>query len=117
MKLFTLLTVSVFTALALAPVHAEDNNSLRIHVPFAFVVAGKALPPGDYTLQENNESGLVMVRGRGETGSVVLLTRSADAKTSDEPGVRFVSIDGQRYLDQIELSDGTARAILPRLAK
>jgi hypothetical protein len=115
MRFLNLVTVSVFIALALASVHAEDKNSLRIHVPFPFVAAGKALPPGDYILQASGESGMVIVHGAA--GSVALLTRSTEPKQADEPGVRFVSIDGQNYLDQIELTDGTARATLSHFSK
>lgn len=117
MKLLNLVTLSVFTALVLAPVHAEDNSSIRIHVRFPFVAAGKALPPGDYVLQEISESGLMMIHGHSEADSVALLTRSADAKPKDEPGARFISIGGQKYLDQVELTDGTTRATLSRLPK
>src|SRR5258708_15701191 len=117
MKLFKLLALSVFTALALAPVHAESNSSIRINVPFPFIAGGKALPAGEYIVQKTSDSGLLVVYGRGEDHSVALMTRSAEARPTDEPGARFTSIDGQKYLDQIELTDGTARAILPRLSK
>ena len=117
MKLLNLVTPGVFIALALAPAHAEDNNGIRIHVPFSFIAAGKAMPAGDYVVQEVNDSGLLMVHGRGESNSVALLTRSADAKAKDLPGAKFISIDGQKYLDQVELTDGTARAALSHLPK
>jgi hypothetical protein len=117
MKRLKSVTLCVFTALVLAPVHAEDNNRIRIHVPFPFFAAGKALPAGDYVLQENSESGVVMVHGRGQAGSVALLTRSVDSKAADEPGAKFVTIDGQKHLDQIDMNDGTARAPLSRTSK
>ena len=117
MKLLKLVTLSVFTALVLAPVHAENNSTIRIHVPFPFIAGSKALPAGKYIVQQTSDSGLVMVYGRGEAHSVALMTRLADARPTDEPGARFTSIDGQKYLDQIELTDGTARAVLPRLSK
>jgi hypothetical protein len=117
MKLLKLVTLSVFTALVLASVHAENNRTIRIHVPFPFIAGSKALPAGEYIVQQTSDSGLVMVYGRGEAHSAALMTRLADAKPTDEPGARFTSIDGQKYLDQIELADGTARAVLPRLPK
>ncbi len=117
MKLLKLVTLSVFTALVVAPVHAQNNSSIRIHVPFAFVAGGKALPAGDYILQQTSDSGVIVVMGTGEAHSVALFTRSADTKNTDEPGARFTSIDGQKYLAQIELNDGTARAVLSGLAK
>ena len=117
MKRLKSVTLSVFIALALAPVHAEENNRMRIHVPFAFFAAGKALPPGDYILEETSESGVVMIHGRGQGGSVALLTRSVDSKPADEPGAKFVTIDGQKYLNQIDLINGTARATLSHASK
>ena len=112
MKLFTLVTASVLIALAFAPVHAATNSGVRVNVPFAFVAGGRELPAGEYIIEQGTDSGLMMIHGRGAGHSTAFLTMTAATKTNDEPGVKFISVRGQKRLDRVELNDGTVRAVL-----
>ena len=107
MKSLKLFTLSVFFALATAPMHAE-LNVLRIHAPFAFVVAGKELPAGDYLIEQTSETGVLLIRGQG--GSMMVLTTSGEPARRD-PGALFTTAGGEKYLKQVQLLGGPARVL------
>jgi hypothetical protein len=112
-----LLTAGVLFVLALAPMRAQNNGFLRVQVPFSFVAAGKELPAGEYTIQQTSESGIVIIHGAGEGRTVVSPTMFVWASGSEEPGAKFTTVAGQKYLDRIEMPDGSVRALMPHLGK
>jgi hypothetical protein len=71
------------------------TDSMRVHVPFAFVVAGQQFAAGDYTVQQT-DSGIVWVRGGGKAA----LTLSFPAATvpGRAPGLRFAKSEEKAYL-------------------
>lgn len=117
MKLSKLLTLSVFTALALAPVRAQNNGWVRVQVPFSFVAGGRTLPPGTYTIEQTSGSGLVMVHRLGDGNAAAVMTIPVVAGPETDPGARFVTVAGQKYLDRVELTDGSVHAVIARSAK
>ena len=117
MKMSKLLTAGVLFVLAVAPMRAQSNGFLRVQVPFSFVAAGKELPAGVYTIQQNSESGIMIIHGVGEGRTVALPTMLVWTNGSEEPGAKFSTVAGQKYLDRIEMPDGTVRALLPHSAK
>lgn len=117
MKLVKLFVTSVSIALAFAPVHAQTNTLVRLQVPFGFIAGTQEMPAGDYTIEQTSESGVMMVRGQGVGHTVALLTMLVQAKSTDEPGAKFVTVQGQKYLNRVELTDGTARAIVMHSTK
>lgn len=117
MKISKLLTAGVLGVLALAPIRAQSNGFLRVQIPFSFIAAGKELPAGDYTIQQNSESGIIIIHGVSEGRTVSLPTMFVWSNRSEEPGAKFTTVAGQKYLDRIEMPDGTVRALLPHSAK
>ena len=116
MKLFKLFTLGVFFALILATAQAQ-SNAVRIHAPFPFVVAGKGFPAGYYIIEQSGEAGVLLIHGEGH--AVAVLTSSSESSTlaQHEPGVRFTSTGGERYLRQVQLLGGPARVVLTNPAK
>ena len=53
MNIRTLVTLSVLCAASLTLGYAQQSETLRVHIPFAFVAGGKELPAGDYTLLQS----------------------------------------------------------------
>jgi hypothetical protein len=117
MTMSKLLTAGVLFMLALAPMRAQSNGFLRVQIPFSFVAAGKELPAGEYTIQQTSESGIVIIHGVSEGRTVALHTMFVWSSRLEEPGAKFTTVAGQKYLDQIEMPDGTVRALLPHSAK
>ena len=109
MKFSKLFTLSVFFALALAPMHAE-TNLVRIHAPFAFVVAGKELPAGDYLIEQTSETGVLLIRGQG--GSMMVLTTSGEPDVRHYPGASFATAGGEKYLTKVRLLGGPTRVVM-----
>jgi hypothetical protein len=70
MKLFQTLGVLLALGCAASAGAAETRDTLRVHVPFAFVVAGQEFAPGDYIVNET-DSGVVSVQGRGKAAMVL----------------------------------------------
>ena len=113
MKLSKLLvTCSVFVALALVPVRAQSNSLVRVQVPFAFTAGGKTLPAGTYTIEQTSESGLMMVHAVAGGQAAAVMTVPVVTNADTDPGARFITVAGHKYLDRIEMTDGSVRAVL-----
>lgn len=111
MKLFhTLGALGVLAFAALSPA-ATIADSMRVHVPFAFVVAGQEFAPGDYTVRQS-DTGIVSVQGDGK--SAMTLSYPAQAAATS-PGLRFARSEQKRYLVGIQ-GEALARSIPVPLA-
>ncbi len=62
--------------------------------------------------------GALLLRG-SEPGSIVTVLTTTDPVTSRifEPGAKFTTIAGRRYLDQVEMMDGTVREVIVRAVR
>jgi len=107
MKLFnTLGAIGVLAFAALSPA-ATIADSMRVHVPFAFVVAGQEFAPGDYTVRQT-DSGIVSVQGAGK--AAMTLSLPAQNIAGNAPGLRFANSEQKRYLVGIQ-GETLARSI------
>ncbi len=86
---------------------AASGESIRVNVPFAFVVAGKLFPAGQYTVRQS-DSGMLLVRGEGK--SAVALTIPADHVKSGAPALHFSATDGREYLVAVD-DDWSSRSV------
>ena len=107
MKLFNTLGAIGLLAFAAASSAAPIADSMRVHVPFAFVVAGQEFAPGDYTVRQS-DSGIVSVQGAGK--AAMTLSYPAEPVRGDAPGLRFASSQEKRYLVGIQ-GEALARSI------
>ncbi|MBV9405213.1 MAG: hypothetical protein JO211_07700 [Acidobacteriaceae bacterium] len=93
-------TLGVLLALAFAVVSpltaSETRDLLKVHVPFAFFVAGQEFAPGDYVVHETN-SGIVSIQGGGK-GAMVLSYQSSPATPGSVAGLRFAKNGQKAYL-------------------
>src|SRR5947209_15993799 len=90
---------------AQTPVFASSN--LQVNVPFSFVVAGKEMKPGSYTVKEDNQ-GVILVQGHG--GSAFAVTIPSEA-AGTAPALRFTSNDQVKYLVGVDMDGNQSRAI------
>jgi len=103
---------SLLGALALGTTIASASSSgdpIRVNVPFAFVVAGKVLPAGQYTVQET-DSGLILVRGEGTAAMTISLPGNL-VKAGTMPALHFTANSGHEYL--VEVNDETSSRSVP----
>jgi hypothetical protein len=95
MKLFHTLGAIGLLAFAAASAPAAIADSMRVHVPFAFVVAGQQFAPGDYTVTQS-DTGIVSVQGAGH--GAMALSFPAEPVPGNAPGLRFTASSETRYL-------------------
>ncbi len=76
-------------------------GTVTIHVPFAFIAAGKTMPAGDYSVTKNSAGVLVMI-GETPNASVLMMTRDGEVEKTDKPGVTFTGTT----LSSIRMADG-----------
>jgi hypothetical protein len=88
-----------------------QSTIARATVPFEFAAAGAMMPPGDYTIDIPDFSGVVILHG-SSTGSIALLTTFSSAVV---PGTAarlvFERRDGMAYLAAVEWPDQSARVM------
>lgn len=94
MKLFNTLGAAGLLAFA-AVSPAAIADSMRVHVPFAFVVAGQDFAPGDYLVRQT-DSGIVSLQGAGK--AALTLSFPASSVPGNAPGLRFARSDQKAYL-------------------
>ena len=86
----TLLGLATLTVLA-ASVYAQSARRMRAHIPFDFVVAGRQLPAGDYTVRrvtKDSESALVIQSEDGRRAATVFTNSGGREAARAELGFR-----------------------------
>ena len=87
---------------------ASAADSIRVNVPFSFVVAGRVFPAGQYTVQQT-DSGVILVQGN-KTSGIALSYPAAPAKGDSVPALHFTANNGQEYLAGVD-GYSTARGV------
>jgi hypothetical protein len=104
-------------ALVASPRPSSAQNPVVAHVPFSFVVDGRVLPPGDYTVVPDASFGdhtmTLENRDRGNT-VVALFDYSATASLSTPATFQFATVGGRHYLSEVTESGVTYSLPLPR---
>ncbi len=85
----------------------------RATVPFEFAAGGAMLPPGEYSVDVPDMSGVIVLRGSAGN-SVALLTTFSDAisHTTDAKLI-FERRDGMAYLSAVAWPDKSASLMSP----
>src|SRR5262245_16689975 len=97
--------LAAFTSLSVTTSAAEMN----CRVPFSFIVNGKTLPPGPYSIATNDA--VLMVKGL-RTGAVVLTNGAGSRAVTGRAYLVFLKT-GDRYdLFQIWTGDGAGREVM-----
>ena len=101
--------------MGLPSLRAASSASLRVKVPFDFVVEGHRLPAGDYSIEPDSQSGLLIIQGSG-AGHVasVFTTPSGSWNGSSNPSLIFSQSGGDRVLSRVQFAGGPARLVPAR---
>lgn len=111
MKLFYTLGVFLAFAFAAAVSAGEPRDVMRVHVPFAFVVAGQEFAPGDYTVQQS-DGGIVWVQGGGKA-AIALSYPASHASAGSVSGLRFTKAGQKEYLVGVQYQELTRAIPIP----
>jgi hypothetical protein len=55
-------TLSLFASLLVSAIYARSDGSMRVDVPFSFVVGSKTLPPGQYAVSQTRSDSVIQLR-------------------------------------------------------
>jgi hypothetical protein len=88
---------------------ASAAESLRMNVPFSFVLAGLEFQPGQYILEENN-NGILTVQGEGR-GALVTTIPAELSRSNGATSVRFVTDGHEHHLVGLQIEGETSRAV------
>jgi hypothetical protein len=112
MKLFQALFVAGFAVIPALISAASPYDSIYVHVPFAFEVAGQSFSPGDYRIQRS-DNGLILIQGNGKAAATI-----SDPGPLAKPGAATAlqfSADGEReHLVGVQVEGKATRALVSR---
>jgi hypothetical protein len=109
-QLFTLLALGLLFATASA---YAQTVALKANVPFNFIVAGKTLPAGEYTVQSLGSIERVLLIRGSDKSQMVVVNSCASAKPSDTSKLIFHRYGDRYFLSQIWTAGYTSGAELP----
>jgi hypothetical protein len=111
MKLKTIKTIALASVLGLggAALPAPASETLRVKVPFPFILAGQEFSAGQYRVNQL-DSGLIIVQGEGRAAAV-LSVPSGMAQRPDASSLHFATSDSREYLIGVQVEGEGARAI------
>ena len=105
-------TLGVFSAMALGTFSSAafaNESSMRVSVPFAFVVAGQQFGPGEYVVTQN-DVGLITVQGAGK-GAMVISSPAAAAIATGGSSLVFTNSKAQLNLTTVAEEGEATRSI------
>lgn len=112
--LIVCLTLAAFATAA----QAQVQHPIVLHVDHSFVVSGKVLPPGTYTVKRANEADprfLVFTDGTNRVTSTVFPDWEHVGR-SNQVSVTFEQIETQYFLRKIQTLNGTVEIPVNRAA-
>lgn len=77
------------------------ESTITLHVPFAFVLAGKTLPAGAYTVDTDG----TVVAVRGTAGTTVVASGPEALDRNAQPALIFARRSGAMYLVGVRTED------------
>ena len=101
----------VGSMLALTVAVNAQTEVVNVHVPFAFVAGGKALPAGDYRVDKGEASSVLVIQG-GHGNSSAFLTMAAESGTkNDGAALVFERRGSTLFLSAIRLGGDQVRVL------
>jgi len=97
---------------------AETHREIIVKLPYEFVVAGRTLPAGTYTvsrLSDDRLAGLSIVSQEQRSG-VLVLANQFENRPGDDTKVLFERVGDMYFLSSIVTLDGVYTLPLPRSA-
>ena len=104
--------------LAGAAARADASDTVRVRVPFDFVVRNQTLPAGQYLLQreDTNPSVLLIQKVSGPHASAFVITNGAAGQDpkGDKPCVTFTRVENQYRLTNVWESRTDGRTVMEK---
>ena len=112
-----LLTIISLFGLA-AAAKAENRREVIVKIPHEFVVSGRTLPAGTYTvsrLSDDRLTGLSIASDENRSSAITLASQF-ESRPGDDPKIRLEQVGGMYFLRSIETLDGVYTFPLPHSA-
>ena len=110
----SIMLAGAFVLVAGAATNAAASSAVEVNVPFSFVVHGRSFPAGQYMV-ERDDSSVVLIHGeKGNHAVAYLETTAADGQDPDgtAPALTFKLDDEHQYrLSSVWESDGEGRQV------
>ena len=104
MKKYARIVVAIVFILGLSgAAKAESQDGIIVTLPFKFVVGGKTLPAGTYTMRNvsDDPSGLWMITNHDTSKSMFVLPYVSDSASTDNPKLEFRRGGEEHFLSSI----------------
>jgi hypothetical protein len=104
MKKYAKILVAIVFILGLSRAgNAEGQDGIIVTLPFKFVVSGKTLPAGTYTMRNvsDDPSGLLMITNHDTSKSVLVLPYVSESASTDKPELEFRRGGEEHFLSTI----------------
>jgi len=117
LRTLTLAASAAFATAALTsiPAMAATANAATVHVPFAFSVAGKTLPSGDYTVKRDPDN-ITRIQSSDASQRFAWVTVAAP-QNDDRVALRFTGIGTIHVLESIQFGALTTPTLVTHAGK
>jgi hypothetical protein len=113
-QLFALLGLGLLLATVSA---SAQTVMLKANVPFNFIVSGKTLPAGEYTIHSLNTIAKVLVLRGAEKDDMVMANPCQSARPSDKSKLVFHRYGDRYFLSQIWTAGNSSGAEFPQSSR
>jgi hypothetical protein len=93
-------TLSVIATLSIA-VFAALNNKITANVPFDFMVNGRTLPAGHYTVEPSSTRGALVIRNQETKQAIGVIAQTLEVSAGTKPQLTFRRYGDQHFLAQV----------------
>lgn len=103
LKLHATIIGIIFILLSIS-VNAQSRKTLKVNIPFEFIVAGDVFEAGDYTIERfNPQTSLVLILKavEGDSKKIFLTNAVKGENIVETPKLVFTKIDDSYFLSQI----------------
>jgi hypothetical protein len=90
------------------------NAETVVTLPFKFVVSGKTLPAGTYTVSRLSNTRVLMFTSHDNGNSVFVHAIDVESTSADTPYVSFKHVGAQYLLSRIQSEDYVYKIHVPR---
>jgi hypothetical protein len=112
-RLTTFVCVCAVVLAASAPMFAADRFTVRVTVPFAFDLQGKAMPAGQYELAGTASDQIFTLTVPGGRTAAVLTTRAGNPNEPKSPRLVFRQTARGYRLAEVHLQYGVFAGSIP----
>ncbi|HEX4229486.1 MAG TPA: hypothetical protein VHZ07_12515 [Bryobacteraceae bacterium] len=105
----TMLMTGALAVTSLVPAFAQ-TESMRVNVPFAFLVGTQKMAAGEYDVQSEMTNGLVILQGGGH-GVAVVTSPFGSPDPNGKPNLVFEKTEDGPVLVRLQLAGEPSRAL------